>query len=311
MAGYALSYAALVARDVDAVCQFLGNSLRLARTDINIQDEIVPFFGVGDASVAVFQVKSPYLDGAVFPGLHHIALTSRDPLAAVKRHKLPIINNGIGPCGRKFVVIDDAATCGIRTRFIEPISVSVVQTKIERINHLGVASFDILENIRVFSDELGCPLESTETDIEIRNVTESFVSDKYGAIYHNRPPEILGGLRAAFITVGDCDLEIMTDFDAKMEPSEDLGRVAGNTKGDQSAIARFLARRGQGLVHIAFETFDIDTILADLEKTGWRIIDKAGRPGGRCSKIGFVHPSNFGGGLLIHFVKSQNVITGN
>lgn len=187
----------------------------------------------------------------------------------------------------------------------------MTKTKFERSNHLGVASFDISENIRVFSTELGCPLESTETDIELRNVTESFVSDKYGAIYRNRPPELLGGLRGAFITIGDCDLEIMMDFYAGMEPSKKLGRVAGNTKGDQSAIARFLARRGQGLIHIAFETFDIDIILANLEKTGWSVIDKVGRPGGRCSKIGFVHPSNFGGGLLIHFVQSQNINTKN
>lgn len=84
MTGYALTYVAFVARDVDAVCQFLGSVMGLARTDIGIQDELVPFFGIGDASIAVFQLESPYLDGIVFPGLHHIALTSWNPSATAK-----------------------------------------------------------------------------------------------------------------------------------------------------------------------------------------------------------------------------------
>ncbi len=37
----------------------------------------------------------------------------------------------------------------------------------------------------------------------------------------------------------------------------------------------------------------------------WRMIDLEGRPDGRGSLIGFVHPSNFGGGLLIHFIEPQ------
>ena len=35
------------------------------------------------------------------------------------------------------------------------------------------------------------------------------------------------------------------------------------------------------------------------------MIDVEGRPGGRGSLIGFVHPASFGGGLLIHFVEPQ------
>jgi methylmalonyl-CoA/ethylmalonyl-CoA epimerase len=84
-----------------------------------------------------------------------------------------------------------------------------------------------------------------------------------------------------------------------------LGEEEGNTKGDQSAIAKFVARRGPGLAHVAFATRDIDTTLPKLAKDGWRMIDVEGRPGGRGSLIGFVHPSNFGGGLLMHFVEPQ------
>ena len=303
MSGYALTYLALVARDVDAACRYFGEALGLARHNIDLDGRKTPFFGVGDAAIAVFDPEDPYLDEPRFPGVHHMALQSGDPTATAMEHNLTVNQKGVGPNGNRFVTIEKTETCGIRTRFVEPLDIPAGESRVEKIDHLGVASTNIDENIRVFVNNLGCPLESTEVDIEIRNVTESFISDKYGAVYHARPPEILGGLRGSFITIGDCDLEIMQDYDPSNSPQDQLGEAEGNTKGDQSAIAKFVERRGPGLVHIAFATQDIDGILQDLDSDGWRMIDTKGRPGGRGAQIGFVHPSNFGGGLLTHFVQ--------
>ena len=61
----------------------------------------------------------------------------------------------------------------------------------------------------------------------------------------------------------------------------------------------------QHLGHVAFAMHDIDVLLPRLAADGWRMIDLAGCPGGRRSKIGFVHPANFGGGLLMHFVEPE------
>ena len=44
MAGYALNYLALVARDVDSTCRFLGDSLSLTRTDVTLKGRKIPFF---------------------------------------------------------------------------------------------------------------------------------------------------------------------------------------------------------------------------------------------------------------------------
>ena len=305
MPGYPLCYVALAARDVDSVCRFLGDSLRLHRTDLELAGAPIPFYGVGQAAVAVFAYDDPYLDDSHAPGVHHMALAAADPAASAAVHGLAVTAQGNGPAQRCYVALDRAATCGIRTRFVEPLQVPAAITSVDRIDHLGIASTDNDACINVFTHNLGCPLESTQTDIEIRNITESFVSDKYGAVYHSRPPEILGGLRAAFVTVGDCELEIMMDYDSDLKPKERLGEHAGNTKGDQSAIANFLSRRGAGLAHVAFQTQDIDALLDRLGAEGWRMIDQQGRPGGRGSRIGFVHPSNFGGGLLIHFVEPR------
>ena len=305
MAGYAMNYLALVARDVAPVCRFLGQSLGLLRTEVALDGRSIPFFGIGRSAIALFDPDDPYLDEPRFPGVHHMALATTDPAATAARHALRVVASGVGPGAKRFVVIDPASTAGIRTRFIDPLAIPAVATPAYKIDHLGVASNDNDAMVRVFTDNLGCPIESTQTDIEIRNVTESFISDKYGAVYHARPPQILGGLRDVFITVGDCELELLMDYDPTLKPKQQLGHEEGNTKGDQSAIAKFVARRGPGLAHVAFATRDIDALLPRLAGEGWRMIDLVGRPGGRGSKIGFVHPSNFGGGLLMHFVEPQ------
>ena len=305
MAGYALNYLALAARNVEPVCRFLGDSLGLLRTDVTLQGRSIPFFGIGQSALAVFDVDDPYLDEPRYPGVHHMALAASDPAGAATRHALPVSSTGVGPDSRRYVAIDPAATVGIRTRFVQPFTIPASAGPAYKIDHLGIATNDNDATVRVFTGNLGCPIQSTQTDIEIRNVTESFISDKYGAVYHSRPPQILGGLRDVFITVGDCELELLMDFDPSMKPKERLGEEEGNTKGDQSAIAKYVARRGPGLAHVAFATRDIDAILPKLAKDGWRMIDVLGRPGGRGSKIGFVHPSNFGGGLLIHFVEPE------
>ncbi len=305
MTGYALDHLALAARDMDAACRFLGGSLGLKRTDLALGGRMVPFFGVGQSAIVLFDPHDPYLEHPHHAGVHHMALAAPDPAAAAARHGLTVTAEGKGPGGRRVAVIDPGETVGIRTRFIEPLEIPSADGPAYKIDHLGIATDDNDATVRVFAGTLGCPVDSTQTDIEIRNVTESFVSDKYGAVYHARPPEILGGLRDVFITVGDCELELLMDYDPALKPRDGLGEEKGNTKGDQSAIAKFVARRGPGLAHVAFATRDIDRLLPRLAGEGWRMIDVEGRPGGRGSLIGFVHPSNFGGGLLIHFVEPQ------
>lgn len=310
MAGLKLSYLALVARDVDAARRFLNESMGLRPCNVSVGGRTVPFFGVGRAAIGLFELDDPYLDAPVFPGVHHMGLALEDPdenpSAAAARLGLTIVGTGSdGPGERPYATIAPDATCGIRTRLVTALDVETQPGPVHKIDHLGIATNDLDANRRVFVNQLGCTLESVETDVEIRNITESFVSDKYGAVYHARQPEILGGLHGLFINVGDCELEIMQDYDANLTPLNELGRAAGNTKGDQSAIAKFLARRGPGLAHVAFATSDIDGMMARLTDDGWRVIDTRGRPGGRASRIAFVHPSNFGGGLLMHFVEPR------
>ena len=157
----------------------------------------------------------------------------------------------------------------------------------------------------VFHARLGFAVESTQTDVEAQMAVESFTSDKYGAVTHNRTPQPIAGLRVTFITVGDCELEFLQPFDPNpvSKPNNGPARKGpGNTSGDKGAIARYISRRGPGLHHLALKTPDIEATLGKFTDAGLDVIDTLGRPGSRRALIGFVHPRSLGG-LLLHFVQ--------
>ena len=106
MSGYAMNYLALVARDLESACRFLGDSLGLQRRDVALGGRTVPFFGIGKSAIAIFETDNPYLEAPVFPGIHHMALATTDPLATALKHELPITANGKGPDGKCYVNID-------------------------------------------------------------------------------------------------------------------------------------------------------------------------------------------------------------
>jgi methylmalonyl-CoA/ethylmalonyl-CoA epimerase len=62
-------------------------------------------------------------------------------------------------------------------------------------------------------------------------------------------------------------------------------------------IARFLAKRGEGMHHVAYAVPDLEAALARLEAAGVRLIDAAPRVGAHGWRIAFVHPESCGGVL--------------
>lgn len=62
-------------------------------------------------------------------------------------------------------------------------------------------------------------------------------------------------------------------------------------------IARFLAKRGEGLHHVAFGVPDLRRELDGLERAGVRLIDRIPRQGVHGWSIAFVHPESCGGVL--------------
>ena len=66
----------------------------------------------------------------------------------------------------------------------------------------------------------------------------------------------------------------------------------------QTPVGRFLDSRGEGLHHVAFAVASIDVALEHLREEGARLVDEAARPGGRGTRIAFVHPADLAGTLI-------------
>jgi methylmalonyl-CoA epimerase len=65
-----------------------------------------------------------------------------------------------------------------------------------------------------------------------------------------------------------------------------------------SPIGKFVAKRGEGLHHIAVQVDDIETSLAQLKAAGVRLIDEAPRKGAHNTRVAFIHPAGTHGVLL-------------
>jgi methylmalonyl-CoA epimerase len=73
---------------------------------------------------------------------------------------------------------------------------------------------------------------------------------------------------------------------------------------DDTPVARFLARRGPGLHHIAYRVADLPATLARLERAGLQLIDREPRLGAHGRRIAFIHPKSTGG-VLIELVERE------
>ncbi len=311
MIGERLAYVALVVSDVEGAAALFQRDFGLRRTDCAVVGSArrAPVLGVGGSALALFAPGDPFVGGHAKPGIHHLALGVRDPEAAAHRAAAAGIavaeaDPREGLNGTRRFLLSPEATVGVRTYLSEPLALEVSRPGfVERIDHLGVASTDNAAAVRAFSTRLGLALESTQTDVETRMAVESFTSDKYGVAYHSRSPEVVGGLRVAFVTVGDAELEFLEEFDPRIGARAG-GSVPGTTRQDQGAIARFIAKRGAGLHHLALKVPDINGALAALGRAGHALIDPVGRPGSRRALIGFIHPRSLYG-LLVHLVQRE------
>jgi methylmalonyl-CoA/ethylmalonyl-CoA epimerase len=67
---------------------------------------------------------------------------------------------------------------------------------------------------------------------------------------------------------------------------------------DDTPVGRFLAKRGEGMHHIAYEVADLDAEVARLVADGVEMIDERPRPGLFGLQVAFIHPDAVMGVLL-------------
>lgn len=75
--------------------------------------------------------------------------------------------------------------------------------------------------------------------------------------------------------------------------------------GPETPVGRFLAKRGEGVHHLAWAVANINAALEHLKAQGARLVDSEPRPGGGGTRIAFVHPRDLAG-TLIELVESPD-----
>ena len=303
-----LAYVALAVDEPESAATIFEKDFGLPRQDFSCGTSNVPMISVGRSALAFFRPDDPFLGPGAKKGVHHMAIAAKDPEEDAKASGVTIAGGAsAGIDGKTQIALARDATCGIRVRYTETLGLPAASSEIvQRIDHLGVASADNHAGREVFIDKLGCLYESQQTDSEVETISENFTSDTYNYIFHTRPSELIGSMRVTFITVGDTELEFIQDLTANVQVDEARHDAAGTTRGDRSAIARYVASRGAGLHHIAFKTPNVEESLAKIKAAGHRTIDTVGRPGSRAALIGFMHPTMIGG-VLMHFVARKDL----
>jgi methylmalonyl-CoA/ethylmalonyl-CoA epimerase len=101
----------------------------------------------------------------------------------------------------------------------------------------------------------------------------------FGAEVEHRDRVPDQGVEAASLRVGSGRVELLASL------------------GEDTPVGRFLAKRGPGMHHVAYEVDDLGATLADLAKRGAELIDERPRRGLFGLEVAFVHPDSVHGVL--------------
>ena len=101
----------------------------------------------------------------------------------------------------------------------------------------------------------------------------------FGGALEHRATLVDQGVDAAAVLVGAGRVELLSPLD------------------DDSPVGRFLASRGPGMHHVAFEVADIRAALASLKSAGAELVDEEPREGMFGLEVAFVHPDSVHGVL--------------
>jgi methylmalonyl-CoA epimerase len=129
---------------------------------------------------------------------------------------------------------------------------------LRKIHHVGIVVRNLEEAYGFYRDTLGLPLHKA-----------AVVEDQ--------------GVRAALLTIGESEIELLEPINAN------------------GGVAKFLERRGEGLHHICFETDDVAAELAATKAKGIEVIDHAPRKG-LAGMICFLHP-RANHGVLVEYAQ--------
>jgi methylmalonyl-CoA/ethylmalonyl-CoA epimerase len=125
--------------------------------------------------------------------------------------------------------------------------------------------FDRIDHVGVAVEEIDATLETYRDLFELEVAHREIVQEQ--------------GVEAVLLDVGENHVELLAPL------------------GPDTPVGKFLAKKGPGLHHVAYQVSDIDSTLATLKQAGTALIDEQPRIGIRASRVAFLHPRATGGVL--------------
>ncbi len=118
--------------------------------------------------------------------------------------------------------------------------------------------------------------------LAVRSLEEAaaFYRDALGLELAGREEIPSEGVRVAFLPAGEPRIELLEAL------------------GEDSPVARFVAKRGEGIHHICFEVRDLDDAVNRAKEKGATFIDPPIRTGAGGARVAFVHPRSARGVLV-------------
>ncbi|MCY3967597.1 MAG: methylmalonyl-CoA epimerase [bacterium] len=108
----------------------------------------------------------------------------------------------------------------------------------------------------------------------------SFYETAFGATVEHREVVDSDGVEEALLKVADSYIQLTA------------------ATHDESPIAKYLAKRGEGIHHVGYRVDDCAVALQSMVAAGAKPIDEAPRPGSRGTTVAFVHPKGAFGTLI-------------
>jgi methylmalonyl-CoA epimerase len=126
-------------------------------------------------------------------------------------------------------------------------------------------------------DHIGVAVEDIDASLEL-------YERDYGMTLVHREVVAEQGVEAVLLDVGENHIELLAPT------------------GPDTPVGKFIAKKGPGMHHVAYQVDDIEATLAALKEAGLRLIDETPRTGIRNSRVAFLHPKT-AGGLLTEIVQ--------
>jgi methylmalonyl-CoA/ethylmalonyl-CoA epimerase len=121
-------------------------------------------------------------------------------------------------------------------------------------------------------DHIGVAVEDLDAAIELYN-------QRFAMSEQHREVVEAQGVEAVLLEIGEGHVELLKPL------------------GPDTAVGKFLASRGPGLHHVAYQTSDIDATLEQVKAAGLELIDETPRIGICGTRVAFLHPKATGGVL--------------